>query len=51
MRRYNRRYTSPNTSKSVYWITVAAVVAYIVYRVIEFKRNVDRVHKMEMKEN
>jgi hypothetical protein len=50
MNKYNRRHGQSNTSKGIYWILFAGIIAVIVYKVVEFRRKIKEVQNSE-KEN
>lgn len=45
MSRYRRQHEGANLSKGVYWLLFAAVLAYMVYKVVSCKRAADQLHK------
>lgn len=47
MNKYKRRHKGDNLSRGMYWILFAVVVAYIIYKIVVFKRNVSEVQQME----
>jgi hypothetical protein len=51
MNKYGRSHGSGNFSKGIYWILFVAALAIGVYKVIQFKRNINKVQDLEMREN
>lgn len=50
MNRYGRKHGSGNTSKGVYWILLAGVLSFGIYKAVVYIRNVNRLHDIEMEE-
>ncbi|HUR65621.1 MAG TPA: hypothetical protein VMZ03_04660 [Chitinophagaceae bacterium] len=51
MSKYKRRHGVSNTSKGIYWILLAGIIAVLVYKVIEFRRKIKEVEQDIEKEN
>jgi hypothetical protein len=50
MNKYNRRHGQSNTSKGIYWILFAGIIAVLVYKIVEFKRKIKEVQDSEKQE-
>ena len=50
MNRYNRRHGQSNTSKGIYWILFAGMIALMVYKVIQYNRRFKEVQDIEKQE-
>lgn len=50
MNKYNRRHGQSNTSKGIYWILFAGMIALMVYKVIQYNRRFKEVQDMEKQE-
>jgi len=47
MSKYRRQHEGPNMSKGFLWLFGLGIVAYIIYKVVVFKQNVDEVQEIE----
>jgi hypothetical protein len=50
MNKYKRQHGSGNTSKGIYWILFAGIVAIIIFKVVIFVRNANELHDIEMED-
>lgn len=47
MNRYNRKHPGDNLSRGIWWLVFAAGIGLLVYKITQFKKDVDTIQQVE----